>query len=269
MTIRMGRGGDQAFTVPFRLTLAAQAAAALVFGLAPILAISAYASAIGFSGTDPLIYRLGGAATTGYLVAPMLALAWRSGWRQIRIPAIATLTFTIGALVASVWEFATGGKQAVILFVIIAGAGFSLIAAYWLLRDDAPAEDPGRHLGTNARVVIALATLSAATFGLLPLLAPSFFATLFGQAGTDTWVVRVAGAACFGYATAGIASLTATGYREVRLQNLAAITFNAIAGGAAWLAVVGGGGGLLAPVVAAAATFFAIALIWVDRNHLD
>jgi hypothetical protein len=269
MTTRLaGRsGGDQAFTLPFRLTQIGQAAAGLVFSIAPLVAVGAYATAIGFSGDDPLVYRLGGAATAGYVTAPLLAIAWRSGWRQIRIPAMATVTYTVGAFGASVWEYTTGARQPIIPFVIVAGALFSVVAAYWLLRDEAPPEDPGRKLSTSARAILALATLSAATFGLLPLLVPGLFAGWFGLVGTDTWVFRVAGAGCLGYATAGIASLMAQGYRQMRLQNFAAITFNALAAGSAWLALVGGGSGLLALVVAAAATFFAIALIWVDRTH--
>ncbi len=259
--------GDQAFTLPFKLTLAAQAAAGLVFGLTPVLATAAYASALGFSGNEHLVYRLGGAATFGYFVAPVIALAWRSGWRQIRIPAIATLTFTIGAFAASAWELASGGKQLVIPYVVAVGAIFTLIAAWWLRRDEAPEEDPGRPLATSARVVVGLAALSAGTFGLLPLLVPGPFASLFGLDGTDTWVFRLAGAGCFGYATAGIASLLAPGYRLWRIQNLAAIAFNALGAASAWLAVVHANGGWLAPVVAAAASFFTVALIWVDRTH--
>lgn len=268
MTASMTAGNpDQAFTLPFKLTLAAQAAAGLVFGLAPLLATAAYASALGFSGDDVLVYRLGGAATAGYFVAPLIALAWRAGWRQIRIPAIATLTFTIGAFAASAWEFAGGGTQPIIPFVVAAGAVFSVIAAWWLRRDEAPEADPGRPLQTPARVVLALATLSAGTFGLLPLLVPGPFVSLFGLAGTDTWVFRLAGAGCLGYATGGIASLLAPGYRLIRIQNLAAITFNALGAISAWLAVFSGDGGWLAPVVAAAASFFTVALIWVDRTH--
>jgi hypothetical protein len=270
MTARLagGAAGDQALTLPFRATLIGQAAAGLVFGIAPILALTAYASALGFSGSDPLVYRLGGAATAGYVTAPLLALAWRSGWRQLRIPAIATITYTLGAFAASVWEYTTGvSRQPVVVFVIVAGALFSVIAAYWLLRDEAPPEDPGRSLTTPARAVLVLATISAATFGLLPLLVPSLFASLFGQAGTDTWVLRLAGAGCLGYATAGVASLMAAGYRLIRLQNFAAITFNALGAASAWYAMTSGGGGLLAPIVAAAATFFTVALIWVDRTH--
>jgi hypothetical protein len=97
--------------------------------------------------------------------------------------------------------------------------------------------------------------------------APDPFASLFGLGGTDTWVFRLAGAGCLGYATAGIASLLAAGYRLIRIQNMAAISFNALGAISAWIAVLGGDGGWLAPVVAAAASFFTVALIWVDRTH--
>lgn len=56
-------------------------------------------------------------------------------------------------------------------------------------------------------------------------------------------------------------------YRLIRIQNMAAITFNALGAISAWLAVLGGEGGWPAPVVAAAASFFAIALVWVHRTH--
>ena len=262
----MATGGDQAGLPAFRLTLIGQAVAALVFGLAPLLATAAYASAIGFSGQEVLVYRLGGAATFGYLTAPLLALMWHSGWRQIRIPAIATVTFTLGALVASVWELATGATQVVVPLVVVAGAAFSLVAWYWLRRDEAPAAEAGKPLDMIARVIIGLATVSAGTFGLLPLLAPAPFGTVFGVSAADGWVFRLAGAACLGYATGGIASLRSSGYQDMRLQNLAALTFNAVAAVSAWVAVASSSGGWLAPVVAAAASFFTVALFWLDRR---
>jgi len=109
MTTRLGgrAGWDQALTLPFRLTLIGQAAAGLVFGVAPIVAVATYANALGFSGIDPLVYRLGGAATAGYVTVPLLALAWRSGWRQVRIAALATVTYTVGAFAAGAGRKAT------------------------------------------------------------------------------------------------------------------------------------------------------------------
>jgi hypothetical protein len=257
---------DQSNLPLFKATLIAQAAAGLVFGLAPLLVQASYASALGFSGDDELVYRLGGAATTGYFVAPVLALAWGAGWAQVRIPAIATLTFTLGAFGASVWEFLSGARQPVVPFVVAAGAVFTIVALYWWRRDQAVESDPGRPVPPSGKAILTLATLSAGVFGLLPLLAPAPFATLFGLSGADSWVFRLAGAGCLGYATAGIASLMAPDYRLMRIQNLAAITFNFLGAASAWFAVATGNGGLLAPIVAAAASFFTVALIWMDRQ---
>ena len=257
---------DQAQLPAFRLTMIGQAAAAFVFGLAPLLLTSTYASILGFSGDDALVYRLGGAATSGYFTAAIVPLLQRATWAEIRIPALATLTFTIGASVASLSEAIAGARQPVVLFVVVAGAFFTLVAAYWVRRDEGPAVDAGAVPGTVHRAIVALATLSAATFGLLPLLVPGPFASLFGLVGTDTWVFRLAGAGCLGYAVAGVASLGAPGYRLWRVQNLAAIAFNVLGALSAWVAIFAGGGGLLAPAVAAAATFFSVALIWIDRD---
>ena len=112
-------------------------------------------------------------------------------------------------------------------------------------------------------MIIGLATLSAGVFGLLPLIAPVTFASLFGLVGTDIWIFRMAGAACLGYAVAGLLELRAAGYQPIAVQNLGAIAFNAFAAVASWLSVTSGTGGILAPVVAVAATLFALALGWL------
>jgi hypothetical protein len=46
----------------------------------------------------------------------------------------------------------------------------------------------------------------------------------------------------------------------MRVQNLAAIAFNATAAVAAWQATLGGAGGVIAPLIAVAASAFAVAL---------
>jgi hypothetical protein len=105
--------------------------------------------------------------------------------------------------------------------------------------------------------------LSAGVFGLLPLIIPVTFASLFGLVGTDVWIFRMAGSACLGYAAAGLFELRAPGYGPIAVQNLAAIAFNAFAAVSSWLALASGSGGLLAPIVALAATFFTLALGWL------
>ena len=251
---------DPAQTAPYRLANAGQAAAALVFSLAPLLITATYASVLGFQGDDPLIYRLGGAATLGYAVVALIALVRPKTWDELMIPSLATFTFALGAFGASLVELLLGAQQPVVPLVVVAGAGFTVIAGVLIARAGLHLDDRGAPLVTGERLVIGLAALSAATFGVLPLLAPQPFAEVFGLPASDAWVFRLAGAGCLGYAVAGVASLRVGGWRAMRLQNIAAITFNSVAAVAAWLAVANGDGGWLAPIVALAATFFAIAL---------
>lgn len=256
-------GTDQAELPSFRLLLGVQVLATAVFGLVPLLLPTVFADITGYTGDDTIVYRLAGAATTGYLVAAIVALASRTPWADLRIPMVATFTFTSIAALASLGTILAGDRHWVVIVVLLAATVFAVLAAYWLRRDEGPAAPVGQPLPTVFKVVVGLATLSAGVFGLMPLLAPGPFTSLFGLVGTDTWIFRMAGAACFGYATAGVLSLRAEGYERFAVQNMAAIAFNALAAVSAWKAVVGGDGGWLAPIVGLAATFFAISLTWL------
>ena len=260
---------DQAHLPTFRLLLGVQVLATIVFGLVPLLFAKIFANVTGYSGDDPILYRLAGAATTGYLVAAVVALASRTPWVNLRIPMVATLTFTTLAAVASLVSFLGGDHGWVVVVVFLAATAFAAIAAYWLRRDEGPTAPAARPLAMEARVIVGLATLSAAVFGLMPLVATAPFASVFGLHGTDAWIFRMAGAACFGYAAGGVLSLRAEGYQRFRVQNLAAIAFNTLAAVAAWKSVLGTDGGTLAPIVALAATFFAVTLTWIAFRYRD
>src|SRR5215217_5612351 len=177
---------DQGRLPAFRLLLGVQAVATIVFGLVPLLLPEVFASVTGYSGHDRLVYRLAGAATTGYLVAALAALVWRTEWVNLRIPMVATFTFTVAAAIASLVTLIGGDQRWVVMVVLLAATAFALIAAYWLRRDEGPEAPAGEPVTATFRAIVALATLSAATFGLLPLLVPGVFADLFGLSGTDT-----------------------------------------------------------------------------------
>jgi len=117
-------------------------------------------------------------------------------------------------------------------------------------------------------VVLALATLSAAVFGLGPQL-PGPFASLMGYKGTDVYVYRLAGAACFGYAAMGIQELRSLHWDDVRLANVMALVFNGLAFLASVFEILAGRATLLVYLVALAAGFFtvAIAAILVRRGR--
>ena len=72
-------------------------AAAVVFGLLPLLAPVQFATLSGYPGNDPFIYRLAGAATFGYAVG--LTLGLRQGtWAAVKLVVIAVLTFNLASI---------------------------------------------------------------------------------------------------------------------------------------------------------------------------
>jgi hypothetical protein len=253
---------DQTRLWVFRGLLFLQVAAAGFFGLVPLLFPQTFASWFGYTGRDELMYRLAGAASTGYAVAALIALVTRLTWGELRIPVVATLTFNVAAAAAAGMVFVNGDRSQLPGFILVAASLFAVISAYWLLRNEGLVLPAGAPFDVPFRIVIVLATLTAAVFGLFPLLAPDRFATLFNLSGQDAFIFRLAGAATLGYAVAGVLELRSGDYRRIRLQNVAAIVFNALGAIVAVVAWAGGQGGLLAPAVAVAATFFTLTLTW-------
>jgi len=259
---------DQAQLPLFRALLVVQLLATTVFGLVPLLVPGVFASITGYSGDDEVVYRFAGAATAGYFVAAIVALAWRSSWRELRLPIVATFTFNVAAAIASAWTFIEGDRQHwVVPLVFLAATAFAVLAGYWLRADGGPANGDVRPIGRDWLALLGLATVAATVFGVAGLIGPGLTASIAGLQGTDAWIFRMSGAACLGYAPAGLLAIRAADYGRIRVQNLAAITFNAAAAVAAAIAVLSGGGGLVAPVVMVAAAFFAVALALMDRRY--
>ena len=253
---------DQSKLSVFRLLLLLQVLAAGFFGLVPLLVPQTFASLFGYGGHDEIVYRLAGASSTGYAVAALVALVGGFTWAELRIPVAATLTFNAAAAFAAAVTVQSGDRGVLPVFILVAASLFAVLSAYWLIRNVGPAVPAGAAVEGVFAIVVVLATLSAAVFGLFPWLAPDRFTTLFQLNGSDTFIFRLAGAATLGYAVGGVLELRAADYRRIRVQNLAAIVFNALAAVVSILAAGAGQGGLLAPVVAVAATFFALTLGW-------
>src|SRR5262249_1031197 len=86
------------------------------FGLLPLLVPVQIATATGYSGDDPFVGRLAGAATFGYAVA--LALGIREGrWPALRAVVVATLTFNIISLIACAIEIGADRATAVVFLI--------------------------------------------------------------------------------------------------------------------------------------------------------
>jgi hypothetical protein len=95
--------------------------ASLVFGLGPLVAGGGFGRALGFPGFDDFIYRQAGAATTGACVGGLLALQSRR-WREIRLAAVAALTFNAASVLAAIVEVAGGSPQPVAFLILAAAA---------------------------------------------------------------------------------------------------------------------------------------------------
>ena len=81
-----------------------------------------------------------------------------------------------------------------------------------------------------------------------------------GYRGTDEYVYRLAGAACFGYAVIGIQELRSLHWDDMRLPNVMALVFNGLAFLASAFEILAGRTTLLAILVALAAGSFTVAI---------
>src|SRR5947209_11781257 len=168
-----------------RWLLALPLAGGLVFGLFPLLVPVAFASFTGFSGNDPFIYRLAGAATFGYAVA--LGLGLRQGtWAAVRLVVIAVLTFNLASLYACCVELvspSSGGVRPVVYLILAASLVIVGITGTLLYRHRQD-EKPAPNIASWVVRFIVIATVLATAFGLTPLFYPQIN-HLFGFKVTD------------------------------------------------------------------------------------
>jgi hypothetical protein len=213
-----------------------------------------------------LIYRLGGAAMVGYALALAYALR-RSEWAPIRFVVLAMYVFAAIAFLAGFVSFASNQINGLVVVVSLWAVVVAWAVAQVLVAHRGSVAGP-RDTATWVRIVLVLATVSAAVFGLGPQL-PGPFASLMGYKGTDEYIYRLAGAACFGYAAMGVQELRSLHWDDMRLPNVMALAFNGLAAVAALSEILFGRVTLLAILVALAAGFFtvAIAAILVRRGR--
>lgn len=216
-----------------------------------------FAQFAGFSGDDTFIYELGGAAMLGYAVG--LALGVRAGlWSPMRFVVLATYAFAAIGFLAGFVAFASNQINGVVVLVSL-WAVFVAYALAQILVAHRGARAGSRDIDGWVGVVLTLATVSAAVFGLGPQL-PGPFASFGGYRGTDEYIYRLAGAACFGYAAMGIQELRSLHWDDMRLPSVMALVFNGLAFLASLFEIAAGRTTLLAVLVALAAGFFTVAI---------
>jgi hypothetical protein len=252
---------DQASTTTFRALLLVEVAAAAFFGLFPFAFPESFARLFGLPGAEPFLYRIAGAATTGYGVMALVAFL-RPRWSTFRIPLIATFTFNLAAAGATLVTADAGDLTVLVGIVGLAAAAFALASAYWLYRDEGPRATSGGPVEDGFRATLLAATAVAVFFGVLPLLLTATFVSFFGLPNSDLFIYRLAGAATLGYGVAGVFQLLSGRWAEIRLQVLGAIAFNALGALAAGIYLAAGGRSLLGLLILLAAGFFTLALTW-------
>jgi len=197
-----------------------------------------------------------------------LALGIRSGlWPPMRFVVLATYVFAAIAFLAGFAAFASDQIDGLVVAVSLWAVVVAWALAQILVAHRGAVAGP-HDVARWAVIVLALATVSAAVFGLGPQL-PGPFASLMGYRGTDEFIYRLAGAACFGYAAMGIQELRSLHWDDLRFPNIMALVFNGLAFLASAFEILAGRATLLASLVALAAGFFtvAIAAILVRRGR--
>ncbi len=238
----------------------------IALGLPLYVAARPFAEFAGFSGDDPFIYELGGAALLGYGVALAIG-ARRAEWEPMRFNVLATYVFSVVAFLAAFVALASSVLNGAVMLVLL----WSVIVAYTTGRvvvAHRGVRAGPRNIARWVALVLVLATISAAVFGIGPQV-PQPFAGLMGYRGTDEYLYRLSGAACFGYAAMGLSELRSLHWDDLRLPNVMALVFNGLAFLAAVFEIIADRTTLLAVLVALAAGFFtlAIALILVRRGR--
>jgi hypothetical protein len=230
---------------------------AVAIGLPLFIFPRPFARIADLAGDNTFIYELGGAAMIGYAVA--LALGIRGGlWSPMRFVVLAIYVFAAIAFLAGFVSFASNHINGLVAAVLIWAVFVAWALAQILVAHRGAVAGP-RDVATWVAIVLALATASAAVFGLGPQL-PGPFASLMGYKGTDEFVYRLAGAACLGYAVMGIQELRSLHWDDMRLPNVMAFVFNGLAFLASLLEILAGRATLLVYLVALAAGFFTIAI---------
>ena len=261
---------DQARTPWFKTLLVIQVVVGGLFGIVPFFAPQIAADAGGYTGAEPFIYRLAGAAALGYAVVAALTLA-RPAWFRFKIPAAATYVFNAAAVVAALITLFEGDTNFWAWFILFAASAFVVILIYVTRRNEGPGAPPEPILDQPGRILVLVGTVAAAFFGLTPLFAASFFADLGDFDSSDLFVYRLAAAGTLGYAFGGYMSLRDGRWEAIELQNMAAIVFNAFSAIGALLYVLAGGTSIIGWLILVAAAGFTLGLsmLHIRRGRLS
>ena len=226
------------------------------FGLGTLLIPETFAATFGYTGHDPYIYRLLGAAIVGLAGA----LAWAilgNSWARMRLLVTATFMFNVGSLYACGVEIAGGHATSVVYLVLVASIVIVAITGWLLYTHHGPPPVPD--IAGWLVWFLAAATLLSVPFAVLPLFFPVQFGQYFGFQATDVFIYREGGAALLGYAMMGATEVRSRRWAEIRSAAVMVVIFNTLAALVSVLAIANGTGKSLAPIVLLASGVIAVA----------
>ncbi len=233
------------------------------FGILPLFP-PFFAALFGFSGNDPFIYQLAGAATFGYVIPLWCAISGKVSWKEIKLVIVATLTFNIVSLYACISAIVAGNAQWVVYAILLVSIGIIAITSS-LLKKHMSASESVRDVRSGAIIFLKIATFAALVFGVLPLFS-KFSAPLFGYLGTDKLLYDQAGAATLGYVVMGILEIRSRNFTEIRLPVLMAGIFNGVSFVVSVYQIIVGNGSLLVYLIAPASLAFTIGLAKIYKK---
>ena len=237
--------------------LALPLAGGTVFGLLPFFVPAQFATFTGFTGNDPFVTRLAGAATFGYAVALFLGI--RDGrWAPLRPIVVATLVFNLISLLACTIEMAADRATPVVFLIFFTDIAINLITWTILVRHGATPQG-SRDVAQWIVILTVLGTIAAATFGIAPQF-PKIAGPLTGYHGTDEFLFREAGAATAGYALMGIWELRSLRWEEIRLAHIMGFVFNGLAFLGSLIELATGGLTIAVALIAPASAAFTVAI---------
>lgn len=227
------------------------------FGLGTLLIPATFATTFGYTGHDPYIYRLLGAAIVGFAGALAWAILGKE-WKRARLLVIAIAAISVSSFYAIGMEIAGGHAQPVVYLVLVlylAIAAITVTALYTHRSAPRPAPDIASWLVW----FLALATLLSVPFALLPLFFPVQFGQYFGFQATDVFAYREGGATLVGYATMGVFEVVSRRWAEIRSAAVMVVVFNTLAAIVSIVALANGTGKSLALIVLPASGVIAVA----------
>jgi hypothetical protein len=257
--------GDQARLTIFRALLVLQVLVAGVIGVGPLAFPDTFAQLAGGAQSESFIARLAGAATVSYGVMALVGL-FRARWSELRIATMATFTFNVAAVAGALITLGEGDTRPIVFSVAVAATVFTLIAGYWLYRNEGNDDDLGQRLEAGFRATMVLGTIVAIFFGAAPLFMTRLFAETLSLPTEDLFNYRMAGAGLLGFGVAAIFQLLAGHWAPARVTVVAAIAFDALAAVSAAIYFAGGGTSALGWIVLVLGTVFAFTLTgWAAR----